>query len=69
MLDMSTQPTLLHFFDGGHDVVPGVLLVALPLQPLVGDIVCDPALVEAVLFRVRGVALVVQAPHVSRLKI
>ena len=45
--------TLLHFFDGRHDIVPGVLLVPLPLEPLVGHVVGDPALVEAVLLRVR----------------
>jgi hypothetical protein len=26
--------TLLHFLDGGHDVVPGVLLIPFPLEPL-----------------------------------
>ena len=46
--------TFFDLLDGGHDVVPGVLLVPLPLEPLRGDVAGDAVQLHllAVLLRV-----------------
>ena len=55
--------TCFDLLDGGHDVLPGVLLVALPLEPLGGDVTGDAlqlhlaalAVAEFTVVRVAGV--------------